>query len=164
MEFVAQQIEKFRADPIVKRVFTMLDWRERRIDLGIPFELNLRSGELSPPRVTYQVISEALRSHHAPPRGFSSLEAAIRDHFDGFLDYLIHFEHFIETGLIRSKDIGPYLEYWTCALVGEDEVDEALLVQFWRFVDEYKYSKARKFIFRFHPHAEARFPKQRATL
>ena len=38
MEFVAQQIERFRSDPIVRRVFTMLDWGERRIDVGLPFE------------------------------------------------------------------------------------------------------------------------------
>jgi hypothetical protein len=158
MEFVAQQIERFRADVIVRRVLTMLDWGERRIDLGIPFEPNLRSGELKPPRITYRLIGEALRTHHGNQGGFSSLEAAIRDHFDQFLDYLSHFEHFIQAGLVKPKDIRPYLDYWTSALAGNDEVNPELLTQFWRFVDGYGYSKVRQLICRFHPEAAGRFP------
>ena len=70
-------------------------------------------------------------------------KATIRDHFDVFLDYLSHFEHFIQAGLVKPNDIRPYLEYWTNALAGNDQIDPALLTYFWRFVDVYGYSKAR---------------------
>ena len=159
MEFVAQQVEKFRADAMVRRVLTMLDYAERRIDLGVPLEGNLHSGEPRPPRITYAVVAEALRPHHNNHRGFSPLEAMIRDHFDTFLDYLCHFEHFITAGLIKSRDLHPYLEYWACALAGEDELDELLLTRFWLFVDTYGYGKARQLISRFNPDLTKRFPR-----
>lgn len=158
MEFVAQQVEKFRADAMVRRVLMMLDYGERRIDLGLPLEANLRSGEPKPPRITYKVTAEALRSHRGNQRGFSPLEAVIRDQFDTFLDYLCHFEHFITSGLIKSRDLHPYLEYWACALAGEDELDEELLTRFWLFVDTYGYGKARQLICRFNPQLATRFP------
>ena len=158
MEFVAQEIDKFRADPAVKRVLTMLDWGERRIDLGVPFEPNLNSGKLEPPRITYRLIAEALRTHHGNLRAFSPLEAAIRDHFDLFLDYLSHFEHFIQAHLVKPNEIHPYLEYWTNALAGNDELDPWLLKQFWLFVDAYNYSKVRCLVCRFYPEVTSRFP------
>lgn len=170
MEFLAQQVEKFRADPMVKRVFLMLDWSERWIDFGLDSDFStFEIGEKTLPpeklpkaegkhRITYKIVESALTPHQARSSGFTPVETAIRDHFDVFLDYLSHFETFIQAGLVKPKEIGPYLNYWTNALAGNDNIDRDMLCQFWRFVDFYRYRDARNLITRFHPNVGSDFP------
>jgi hypothetical protein len=95
---------------------------------GISTPAKSALGELKPPRITYRLIGEALRTHHGNREGFSSLEATIRDHFDIFLDYLSHFERFIQAGLVKPNDIRPYLSIGQMLLL---ETTRSIL-QCWR--------------------------------
>lgn len=151
MEFTATEIAKFRADPMVRKVFLMLDWRARRLDLGVP------KTDDAFPMITYELVTSALVPHYGG-QTFTPLEAAIRDHFDVFLDYLCHLEAFVTAGLIRPEELRPYLEYWTNAVAGGDEIPRELLVQFWRFVDGYGYAPARTLVSRLHPGLRTDFP------
>jgi len=153
MEFIAAEIAKFRADPMVKKVFLMLDWRARRIDLGVA-----KAPDEAIPVVTYELVTCALVLH-SEDKTFTPIEAAIRDHFDVFLDYLCHFEAFISAGLVRSQELRPYLEYWTNAVAGGDNIPRELLVQFWQFVDSYGYASARRLVSRLHPSLSSDFPE-----
>ncbi|MCX6595312.1 MAG: hypothetical protein NTV70_02975 [Acidobacteria bacterium] len=153
MEFTAAEIAKFRADPMVRRVYLMLDWEARRIDLGLPKE-----GD-NFPVIKHSLVASALVPHSEKEK-FTLAEAAIRDHFDVFLEYLCHFEAFVTAKLIQPDELRPYLEYWTKKLAGEDKISRELLIQFWRFVDHYGYAAARNLVCRLHPRLSEEFPVQ----
>jgi hypothetical protein len=74
MEFIAQEINTFRVDPMVKDVFQLLDWEVREIDLG----LRRDDGTSDIKRVTYAETERALLPHFASDVGFDAVEVAIR--------------------------------------------------------------------------------------
>ena len=156
MEFVAQEMNKLRSDPMVKDVFLLLDWELRSMDFGLKND----DGKPRIIRVTYDLTKRALAPHYAAPAHFEFdvVEVAIRDRFDIFLDYLVHFENFVQAGLVRPQDIEPYLEYWANALAGSGDIAKPLLQAFWNFVDTYGYLKARKLLTRLKPQIRSLFP------
>ncbi|HEY6390619.1 MAG TPA: hypothetical protein VIX89_05050 [Bryobacteraceae bacterium] len=83
-----------------------------------------------PPKITYKLVESALTPHQDRTAPFTPIEAAIRDHFDVFLDYLSHFENFVQAGLVRPKEIRPYLKYWTNALAATITSTRACLPSF----------------------------------
>jgi hypothetical protein len=154
-EFVANEVRAFVSDAAVVKVMTMLDWGSREIELG-------ERGEDGNPKktlVTYQLVSSALMTHEEHG-GFSGKEAAIRDCFDRFLEYLERFEAFIEAGLVRPRDFSPYLHYWTTLLAGEygGIPQSDVLPRFWKFVDSYGYKGVRRLISRYHSMLSSRYP------
>lgn len=161
MEFIAQEMNKFRADPMVKDVFQLLDWEVRNLDLGLKKD----DGTPDVKIVTYGDTTGALVPHFARDVGFDAVEAAIRDRFDVFLDYLVHFENFVQARLIKPKDIEPYLEYWAGALAGNGDIAKPLLAEFWNFVDAYGYFKARMLLTRLKPQIRSFYPlRSRAAI
>jgi hypothetical protein len=151
MEFTAAEIAKFRADPTVKKVIVLLDWPLR------PIQLDSAQGLLDPPKqpsgepVSNDSLLPQALMVHTERLTFTRCEAAIRDHFDVFLDFLCHFETFIQSGLLTQQELHHYLEYWMDALAGKRGLDRSMLTQFWRFVDFYGYAKARNLVQRYHP-------------
>jgi len=128
-EFVAKEIKEFESSPGVRNVMSMIDWTKRRINLSQDPSLAAAGW----PEIDRAILWRALLPH--PIKGgdpawldtaatttlvdgenerarFSSQEAAIRDTFDGFLDYLERFGNFIASSLVTSKEFKAYLGYW----------------------------------------------------
>lgn len=148
-EFVANEVRAFLSDADVLKVMTMLDWGSRGIELGERAE----DGSPRKTRVNYELLSSALMTRDEHGGAFSEQEAAIRDCFDRFLEYMERFEAFIEAGLVRPRDFSPYLHYWTALLAGEYGKirHREVLPKFWRFVDFYGYSGVRHLVSRYQP-------------
>jgi hypothetical protein len=158
LEFTAAEIAKFRADPSIKKVLLLLDWPLR------PMTLDSAQGLLDPPTLpsgapltNVALLHKALALDIDCPT-FTRYEAALRDHFDVFLDFLCHFENCLKSGLIKQSEIEDYLEYWTKALAGKGKLDRSLLTQLWRFADFYGYAKARLLVQRYYPTLATDFP------
>jgi hypothetical protein len=107
-EFVANAIKEFESKRATREVMLMLDWYSREIEL-FPEDHDPKSRKAF---VTDSMVAEALVPHTERPKGYSDVEAAIRDAFDEFLDGLERFQHFVESGLVLAADFRPYLWYW----------------------------------------------------
>jgi hypothetical protein len=61
------------------------------------------------------------------------------------------FDSYIETGLIRTKDIKPYLIYWIRILADSqnDRKSKEVQSQIWKYIDEYGYDRIRTFCNKF---------------
>jgi hypothetical protein len=133
-EFIAKEVKEFETNATVRSVFAAIDWSERRI--------NLTADASAPPAfwtaVTRGFLWRALLPHEVnaihpewreqPREGESLIElvpdgegnrgmftrdaALARDAFDVFFDQLGRFGNFIEAGLIRAREVRPYLGYW----------------------------------------------------
>ena len=128
-EFVAKEIKDFEESPAVRNVMAMIDWTERQINVFLDPELPKNEW----PEIDRGILWRALLPHTikgndpawqdlAGARGpvdgenergrFSAREAALRDTFDDFFDYLERFGNFIASSLVTPKEFRAYLEYW----------------------------------------------------
>jgi hypothetical protein len=153
MEFVAREIERFRASSAVSRVLIMLNWDGGTIDLGWSDKTSLSV------TVTHDIVVHALRLPQASQLKATELEAIVRHQFELFVGYLEHFETVIRAGLVKPDDLYPYLENLLAALSGNGYVRKSLLMAFWEFVDSYGYEKSRKLVARFHPTLREALPE-----
>lgn len=111
-EWVAQEMKSLFGDPIVQAALLMIDWGSRRIPL-YPEEKDPSQRHVP---LTNQIVARALMHHEERPEGFSDLEADIRMAFDRWLDGLERFHSYVDTGLVRQRDLRPYLKYWAVNL------------------------------------------------
>jgi len=136
-EWVAQEMDAFFRDPIVKSALQMLDWDGRRI-------------QLYPERESYadrfvvvddENLVKALQSHIERRCGFSQQEAHIRDIFDHLLDRLERLSCFVRAGLIAYDDVAPYLQYWAKVIIRPQA--RPGIAQLRKYIEEYGYSNVR---------------------
>jgi hypothetical protein len=114
-EFVAREMKEFFGDERVHRVLLLVDWGLWRIQL---LEQSAENGGVVVVDRALQV--RALRPHVLLVLGsdeigtgrFTPAEAAIRDHYDAFLDGLERFGNFLKTKLVRVETLRPYIGYW----------------------------------------------------
>ena len=144
-EFISKEIKDFLSDLDIKRALIMLDWNSN--------ELDLKTNEIPGKSKLYfddNLIISALQTHLQSPV-FSDEEAVIKGIFDIFLDRLTMFDIYIETGLIRTKDIKPYLIYWIQIIADKQNNRKSTDVkdQIWKYIDEYGYERIRLFCNRF---------------
>ena len=128
-EFVAKEVKEFENSLVVRNALAMVDWGARRVNLRL--KQNPEDGDLI--RVTREMQWKALLPHSVKDdsvmfraedlefgesdqetdrQGFTSIEARIRDTYDMFLDHLQRFSNVIESGLVGSDELHPYLSYW----------------------------------------------------
>lgn len=140
-EFVSKEIKEFHNDFDIKRALILLDWNANEIALK-PNELH-NSAKM---HFTDKLIVSALRTHNETPT-FSDEEVIIKSIFDAFLDRICMFENYVETGLIKIKDIKPYLIYWIEILADMENKRKSAEVraQMWKYIDEYGFFKVRSF-------------------
>lgn len=155
-EFVAGEMKAYLNDRDVLKVFKMIDWAARRINLfdaGEPrsaWPMVTREAQTSAldlhtirnavgGEVDAEQVAEATDSDLA---GFTAVEAAIRDAYDAFLDGLERIASYIATGLLRPNDVVPYIGYWVRDITSktndktEDKWTAAVIayIQFYDFV------------------------------
>jgi hypothetical protein len=110
LEFVANEIKEFWAQPAIAKAGLMLDYE------NLPVELFPEKG----PDERWVSVNEDLIVSSLvvqQTRGFTEVEVAIRNILDQFFAHLERFDQYIETGLVRYSDFHPYLRYWLGILV-----------------------------------------------
>lgn len=106
-EFIVKELGEYEANPYISNAQSILD------ATGLPVELQPSSadGTVTSAVADGNTLSRAL----APPdpaNPFTPVEIKIRDSFDVFLSNLERFNNFIDSGLVRKKEIKIYLSYW----------------------------------------------------
>lgn len=144
-EFVSKEIKEFYNDFDIKRAMILLDWNSN--------ELDLKTNEIEGEKKFYfndDLIVSALQTHKDSP-SFSDKEVVIKGVFDSLFDRLTMFDNYIETGLIRTNDIKPYLIYWIRILADSqnDRKSKEVRSQIWKYIDEYGYDRIRTFCNKF---------------
>jgi hypothetical protein len=147
LEFVAAEMKAFYEDDAVREAMTMLDWRKKKMTLFKYRDEN----DFARVEVNYQIVSEALRVD--PSLQYNKVQSAIREIFERFLEFLARFEGFLEAGLVKEKDLNPYLDYWMKLISGNDahspEATAKVLPELWKFIDYYGYRDVRRFVNRY---------------
>ena len=119
-------MQTFFADPVVKAALSMIAWGARRIELYPDREK--REGRFV--RVTDDDSAKGLQPRGHSNDGFTEDEAAIRDIFDHFPDWVERIQSFVAARLVTIADVRPYLGYSAChimhARVGDPEVDRLM--------------------------------------
>jgi hypothetical protein len=112
VEWVAQEMKSFLDDPLVQAALLMMEWGSRRIPL-YPDRQEEKDRYVP---LTNEDVAKALILHDDRPDGFSDLEVDIRAAFDRALDGLERFHAYVDTGLVKLRDLRPYLKYWAVLL------------------------------------------------
>ena len=126
IEFIANEIKDFEADPMIKNALTMIDWGTRRVNLyntptpkaddfvRITREIQWKAllpHTLKKEHVEYQTFdssNDGAPSQDYGRKTFTVEEAQIRDTYDALLTRLDRFANFIQAGLISSDELGFY--------------------------------------------------------
>ena len=152
-EFVAAEMDKFFSRPQVRNATLMIDWSKRKVNLFEDDEPDTwpviaretQCKALVPHTVDRERSAEEMeRAREAADSdlgGFTMDEMGIRDSFDTFLDGLERFAGYVESGLVTTRDLRPYLGYWiddvadTCC----SPLDAAWTCCFMAYVQFYDY-------------------------
>jgi hypothetical protein len=148
LEFVASETKAFYDDTAVKAAMSMLDSRKKKMAL---FKFR-NENDLERVVVDYEVVASALGTD--AEMQYDKRQSAIREIFERFLEFLARFDGFVEAGLVRKKDLNPYLDYWMKLIAGHDdhsrEATEKVLPHLWKFIDYYGYRDVRRLVSRYH--------------
>lgn len=161
-EFVAKQIKEFEDDTVVRNAMLMLDWNERKIafsDCTIERVTEdflkvclISGGNLDEMRSNLEELKKRQGLTQEQPQEFTIEEAAVRDAFSRFLDYLERFENFIKAGLVSEEEFKPYLVYWLKIIARKDKKPIKSLEfhqSLWDFIDSYGYTGVRNLLKRY---------------
>jgi hypothetical protein len=104
-------------------------------------------------QITDKFLIEALSTFEQKEKNTED-EQAVRHVFDDFFDQLTAFQNHIDAGLIKMRDVRPYLEYWIKELTGNGKVHSAEFAgQTYKYLNYFGYNKvlifARKMGYRF---------------
>lgn len=110
-------VEKFQLKESTSKAFEILDV----VDEEIEFEFPDKSKK--PIKVTNDFLIGALSTFDQKDLNDES-EIIIRSILGDFFDDLSTFQSHIDAGLIKTKDIKPYLEYWFQELTGKGRVHD----------------------------------------
>ncbi len=92
--------------------------------LDVQGETNLSCGEDEEPEIidlTEEIFIDSLRTLEEQQR-YEKPYFKVRMIFDEFFTDLSMFQHHIEAGLIKPKDIRPYLQYWIKSINGYGKI------------------------------------------
>ena len=187
MQFVADEVRELEADPQIQNALWMIDWGVRSINLflirdpktedfvKITRDMQWRALLPHPLKKThdeYQAKTkmdiEGTSGEIGPSRdrGFTVLEARIRDTYDSLLTRLDRLETFVDAGLIHAGDLRPFIAYWIDALTALDTEDEdgTWLVTLLTYIDYYKYTGVNRLFARYGKNIDANGQTYRALL
>lgn len=127
-KFLSEKMDEFLSDPEIKKVLTMLDWNSSKIEFN---------GELL--RYDDNMLILALTTHDVRS-SFSVEEKYIRTLFDNYLDKIMRFQIWIDTGLIDKKDTIRFLGYYLDIMSGKRKSKKKEFVhQLKKYMDFYGY-------------------------
>ncbi|HRJ77897.1 MAG: hypothetical protein ICCCNLDF_01946 [Planctomycetes bacterium] len=144
-EFAANEVSRWLDTRETRQVISMLEWLERDVAL----ETAEGSGHFENLMVHNDELGLALAPHHE--KSFSAKETAIRGVFDRFLFGLQRIEHFIASGVVRQRDIEPFLRYYI-DLIGRRpsvRMPETSQRALWLYIDFYQMTDVQKLFARF---------------
>jgi hypothetical protein len=110
-------VERFQQKPSTIKAFEILDVVDEEIDLEFPDKSK------KPIKVTTDFLIGALSTFDQKEMN-DEKEIAVRTILGDFFDDLGTFQSHIDSGLIKTKDIKPYLEYWIQELAGRGPVHD----------------------------------------
>lgn len=154
-EFIANEIKNFYQDPVVMKVLQIIDYNDRRYDIGMldindkPCLTRITQSKLEINKLqehtSYVSIEEALESKE----NYTTEEAVIRDYFDTFLYYIERFERFLTLRLISEDEIFPYLEYYIDIFRGRiDHVDNCMKCVLSKYIKKFRFEYAHCFFYK----------------
>ena len=142
VEFVAKEVKDFESDPTVQNALLMIDWGTREINLFL--RSNPEDSDLI--EITREIQWRALLPHplkksypeymaldssrgeegnrDRKKRIFTLEEARIRDTYDAFLTKLDRFSNYIESKLISTEELSPFIIYWVNAMTKNEQPEE----------------------------------------
>ncbi len=137
-EFLAAEMKAFFSDANVARALIFIDYSKIRLD---------GAGQPSTEGTVFDdgILIRSLAIHTEFEDGierFSQEEMIARNAWDAFFSGLERFSHYVATGLISTKDLSPYLDYWITRVAVEDPrwKPQQFFVSVHRFVDKYNYT------------------------
>jgi hypothetical protein len=161
-EFLASEMKEFFANPKVANAFLLIDWGSRRIPLLPQSATNqgmvgvtraLQVSALLPHTIVepqagsdieqlFDGTEASIHGTEASIHKFSTEEAAIRDCYDALLDGLERFASYVQTNLIDSVSLRPYLGYWIDDIHAstKDPADAAWSAALLTYITFYRYN------------------------
>lgn len=157
-EFLAQEYSHFIKDPYVQRVMHILDYPissfkildgENIEEFDDTYQIKRKVGDIIIVKCNYEIISIALseKFDDESENDYDPISNIIRLSFDKFLFKLGLFQKHIDSKLINSADLKPYIYYWIEFLCdpknknlnNHQEQFEKMKKELIRFIDRYKY-------------------------
>jgi hypothetical protein len=139
-EFTAVEYRKFRDIKSVRLVEQMLDWKKRNIP------------ELTEDTVSQINIDTLLeKSLDTLQRIYNTKEQKVRDAFDEYLDELSLFNRYLETNLMKFKQIKPYLNYYV-SIIGDksnEQKSPQARQRIWDYIKKYGFTDVEKLLLKF---------------
>lgn len=153
-EFIADEVKEFYRDPIVVTVLQMIDYNDRRYDIGMkdkegkPLLTRVTHSESAALKLDEETSLVAMEAALRTSDEYTDAEATIRDHFDTFLYYIERFERFLKLSLISEDEIFPYLRYYIRIFRGKvDHVDVRMLESFRMYLRDFHFEDAEAFFY-----------------
>lgn len=162
-EWIASEMRIFFDDPRINNALSMLDWGKRYLPLLLktPLDDEPRAFLYRGKDLLHALTSKRNRQQ----RPYTNEEISIRDCFDRLLDGLERIENFIKAGLVRHKELAPYLNYWML-LIGDKHngrKPEHIIVRLWTYIDDYRYTGVQTLLGRFGYDITVRVPGHEAS-
>lgn len=144
LEFVSKEMKDFFNDFNTKRALILLDWNSNT--------LQTLKNEVENKEEFYfddDIILKALKTHKEI-NAFTDEEVVIKKLFDDLFDKISTFESYIQTGLINTEDVLPYLNYYINILANpkNERKSKEVRDKIWAYVAEYEYVNVRNFCHR----------------
>jgi len=149
-EWIAEETSCFFADPEVKNALHMLDWNGRVLPTLGNVNIEEKTFEFHSQMLLtalYSISTLPINPDTNRPRTYKARELVIRDCFDRMFDRLERFQVFVESGLVSTQELKPYLGYWI-DLIGLDDQNprksRQIIRRLWVYIDEYGYGRVQK--------------------
>jgi hypothetical protein len=150
-EFLVKEITEYEKNQYVINAQAVLDSNGQTIDLP-PKDA---SDTMPSMVVDSNTLTRAL-SILDPAKPLTTAETRIRESFDIFLSNLEKFNNFINSGLVRKKEIEIYLRYWL-KIVGDKtspKLTDTARTQLWNYIKDNDYPGVLELLKKFGYHVQ----------
>jgi hypothetical protein len=152
-KLASELFDKFKTNVDTILATQMLDWI-KEFDLGVD-----RDGQPILARVNTELLIESLKTLDEK-RYFPPVEERIRKVFDGFLTELEMLNSYVESGMLKDKDLRPFIGYWIDLMNGAGAfIRPNLAEQLARYLEYFDYRGVLSLMKRFE---STRSPKERS--
>jgi len=127
-KFLSEKMDVFYSDEKIKNILTLLDYNVVTIKIG--------NEEVF---ITDNKIMEALITHDLQ-NTFTDDQKKIRDLFDHFFNELSKLQIYIDTKLVRKKDVLIYLNYYLDILTRKNKTKSKIYIKtLIRYIEFYNF-------------------------
>lgn len=138
-EFLAKEIKEFLSDKDVRRALLILDWNV--------IDLPLYESEIPENKHRSFLFDDEIHLKNAlsiiPDSRFTDEESIVRKTIDEFLVRLSMIQNYVDSKLINTNDLKPYLKYWI-KLMGDKEKSRKKVeytAKLWAFILHFEYDQ-----------------------